>query len=180
VPQVIENFPRHFEVVGNSFAGGTLLATAVFFLLYESTHLIPINDSQEEAMASAKWGCMILLGFLVSSIVDLGAHGVRIVTNKDECSVCEQPNKDVESIKNVEPELSFSARQFHILSSVLVGDWLHNFCDGIFIGTAFVTCGHSMGWSVTAATAFHELAQVRRTNPAEFHTSRSETFVNSN
>ena len=35
----------------------------------------------------------------------------------------------------------------------------HNFCDGIFIGTAFVTCGASMGWSVTAATAFHELAQ---------------------
>ena len=29
----------------------------------------------------------------------------------------------------------------------------------MFIATAFATCGSGMGWSVTAATVFHELAQ---------------------
>ena len=46
-----------------------------------------------------------------------------------------------------------------ILAGVLVGDFMHNFCDGIFIGSAFALCGNSMGWSVTAATVYHELAQ---------------------
>ena len=29
----------------------------------------------------------------------------------------------------------------------------------VFIATAFATCGSGMGWSVTLATVFHELAQ---------------------
>jgi hypothetical protein len=29
----------------------------------------------------------------------------------------------------------------------------------VFIATAFTTCGSAMGWSVTTATVFHELAQ---------------------
>jgi len=36
---------------------------------------------------------------------------------------------------------------------------MHNFCDGCFIGSAFHLCGESMGWSVTAATVYHEIAQ---------------------
>ena len=36
---------------------------------------------------------------------------------------------------------------------------MHNFCDGIFIGAGFASCDSAMGWSITAATVYHELAQ---------------------
>ena len=62
VAKSIEMFPDQYEVVGTSFAGGALLATAVFLLLYESNHLIPINSTQTESQAAAIWGCMVLLG----------------------------------------------------------------------------------------------------------------------
>jgi hypothetical protein len=147
--QAVDAWPHHFEVVGNSFAGGTLLATAVFFLLYESNHLIPINSKQPESQAAALWGCMVLLGFLVSSIVDLGAHGVRIIraSHVEHCAACEEPKhdhctvcdtdtdkhatKDLEATKAQDLEsvqgsvcVGQSVRQFHILASILVGDWL--------------------------------------------------------
>jgi UTP--glucose-1-phosphate uridylyltransferase len=45
------------------------------------------------------------------------------------------------------------------LSAVLIGDFFHNFCDGIFIGVAFKSCAVSFGWTVTSITVFHELIQ---------------------
>ena len=62
VAKSIEAFPKYYEVVGTSFAGGALLSTAVFLLLYESNHLIPITEKQTEGMAAAIWGSMVLLG----------------------------------------------------------------------------------------------------------------------
>jgi zinc transporter ZupT len=40
-----------------------------------------------------------------------------------------------------------------------VGDFLHNFCDGVFIGAAFQSCSASLGWTIVATTACHEFAQ---------------------
>ena len=39
-----------------------------------------------------------------------------------------------------------------ILSSVIIGDFFHNFCDGIFIGAAFQSCSTTVGWTVGKAT----------------------------
>merc|ERR1711912_157863 len=46
-----------------------------------------------------------------------------------------------------------------ILSSVLVGDFIHNYVDGIIIGAAFYNCSSSMAWGITGSTVAHELAQ---------------------
>ena len=46
-----------------------------------------------------------------------------------------------------------------ILTGVIVSDFLHNFSDGIFIGAAFESCGAAFGWTVAAATCYHEIAQ---------------------
>ena len=46
-----------------------------------------------------------------------------------------------------------------LIAGVLVGDALHNLCDGIFVGAAFRVCGDSFGWSVASATVIHEVAQ---------------------
>lgn len=46
-----------------------------------------------------------------------------------------------------------------IISAILVGDFFHNFCDGIFIGAAFISCGNSFGWTVATVSIFHEIIQ---------------------
>lgn len=46
-----------------------------------------------------------------------------------------------------------------LMTGVLVGDMLHNFADGVFIGAAFLLCDHAIGWSILAGTIYHEIAQ---------------------
>lgn len=48
---------------------------------------------------------------------------------------------------------------YRLAASLFVGDLLHNFADGIFIGTAFNLCDRSVAIAVAAATVYHELAQ---------------------
>ena len=43
--------------------------------------------------------------------------------------------------------------------SVLVGDFFHNFADGIAVGVAFRTCGPQFGWVVTVGAIAHEVSQ---------------------
>eukprot|EP00977_Amphora_coffeiformis_P004194 scaffold875_cov185-Amphora_coffeaeformis.AAC.9 len=43
--------------------------------------------------------------------------------------------------------------------SILVGDFFHNFTDGIFVGTAFLLCDRNVGYTIVATTIYHELAQ---------------------
>jgi zinc transporter ZupT len=46
-----------------------------------------------------------------------------------------------------------------LAASIFLGDFFHNFADGVFIGTAFLLCDRSLAITITAATIFHELAQ---------------------
>lgn len=34
---------------------------------------------------------------------------------------------------------------------------VHNFADGFVIGGAFLGCGNTIGWTVTASTVMHEI-----------------------
>lgn len=45
----------------------------------------------------------------------------------------------------------------HWIVPVAVGDSLCNFSDGILISSAFVLCGHALGWSTTLAVVLHEV-----------------------
>jgi zinc transporter ZupT len=46
-----------------------------------------------------------------------------------------------------------------LCSSILLGDGFHNFADGIFLGSAFLTCGTTIAGSVMVATLYHEIVQ---------------------
>lgn len=46
-----------------------------------------------------------------------------------------------------------------LILSILVGDGFHNFCDGIFIGVAFMLCSTSTAYAIVASTIYHEVAQ---------------------
>jgi len=46
-----------------------------------------------------------------------------------------------------------------VMCGVLIGDFMHNLCDGFFIGAAFKGCGSTFGWTVATGTIAHEIAQ---------------------
>jgi UTP--glucose-1-phosphate uridylyltransferase len=52
------------------------------------------------------------------------------------------------------------ARDAHrVMAAILLGDMMHNLADGVFIGSAFLTCDPSVGWAVVVGTVGHELSQ---------------------
>jgi zinc transporter ZupT len=46
-----------------------------------------------------------------------------------------------------------------LAASILVGDFFHNFTDGVFLGSAFSLCSRELGYTLVASTVYHELAQ---------------------
>lgn len=46
-----------------------------------------------------------------------------------------------------------------LASSILLGDFFHNFTDGVFVGTAFLLCSRTVAYTIVASTIYHELAQ---------------------
>ncbi|CAN0433716.1 unnamed protein product, partial [Ascophyllum nodosum] len=42
---------------------------------------------------------------------------------------------------------------------LIIGDFVHNFADGVTIGAAFLGCSSTVGWTVTASTVLHEVPQ---------------------
>ena len=43
--------------------------------------------------------------------------------------------------------------------AICLGDFFHNFTDGVMIGTAFKLCSPAMAWGMVAASVGHEVAQ---------------------
>merc|ERR1712216_392922 len=194
IREAVNRYKVEFGVATNAFAAGALLAAAFYLLLFEATHLVTADT---EALAAARWGSMILFGFLASFLVDLvlafffaskegeGHDHVKQTAQAQEATFplhaapipMQPPNLGqfpgqpifgrafgtvpADSFPDGKDDewTSTPSRQRRILSGILTGDFMHNFCDGCFIGSAFHLCGESMGWSVTAATVYHEIAQ---------------------
>ena len=43
--------------------------------------------------------------------------------------------------------------------SLMIGDFICNYSDGVFIGSAFSQCNPTLGWTIALATILHELPQ---------------------
>jgi zinc transporter ZupT len=194
-----------------SFAGGALLATAVYILIPESYELLgafaEANDGHNhrfledgthagEEEHAWKAGTAILGGYFLPFVMqalfphshvpgDLcdssddegNAHGGHV---KGEVVTSEHCEKDVESDEIDAKETTNSTEDiqtaedddatppvtkiesipdYSLAVSILAGDFFHNFCDGIFIGTAFLLCARGIALTVTITTVFHELSQ---------------------
>jgi len=139
-----------FQGILYGFSAGCILAAAVFLLMFEATHLVGAGW-KEEVDVLWRWGTCILAGFVLPSIVDF----ISFVVTSSLVSAdgANQNNSDDEAQK------PSRASRVRILAAVLIGDFFHNLCDGIFIGAAFKGCGSSFGWTVTLSTVLHELPQ---------------------
>jgi len=175
-----------FFCLVSSFGAGALLASAAYLMLFEGVHLVGTSDESESAQ-SFKYGTMILLGFIMPSVITVitGLVGVALdkiypahpSANATDAKVIAMPTGqgvpgDVEMIENgaVASKASDevvtakatevnSVRRHRVLSSVLLGDFLHNIVDGLFIGAAFTQCDSATGWVVATGALIHELAQ---------------------
>lgn len=46
---------------------------------------------------------------------------------------------------------------YSLIATILLGDFLHLFCDGVFIGVGFKLCGTAFALTMAASTVYHEL-----------------------
>ena len=157
------------------FSSGTLMSTAFCLVLFESTHLI-MEQSSTESLAAGRWAAMILIGFLSSPVfrvimqmtvpdfMDNHSHVEENSTSMDVVATDEDPEGDVEIVKVGDTAavtkqiVSDKETEFVILFSMIMGDFFHNFSDGIFIGAAF-NCDASFAWKMVGITAAHEVPQ---------------------
>jgi zinc transporter ZupT len=159
-----KTYAAQFECMTSGFAAGAISSCAFFLLLFESTHLIA-TDHKKEVEQIWRWGTMILSGALFPAIAHLVVE--LVVPGKKAAATPENGNGadngevqiEVEKIEKTPVIASNSSTKARLMSSVLIGDFLHNLCDGFFVGAAFKGCGNSVGWSVAAGTIAHELAQ---------------------
>ncbi|CAD7962700.1 unnamed protein product [Amoebophrya sp. A120] len=168
-------------IAGSSaFAAGALLAAAAYFMWFEATHLITdgMTDAEESTIVFL-WGTAILFGFLVPPAIsvlfqfilpqkDEGDSVVGTPTNKVATAgelegvadgAVAAKKTDVVIEENIKDEPLLKKLSSTLLVSVLLGDFFHNFADGVFIGAAFLTCSHSRGWIVALGAVLHEIAQ---------------------
>ncbi|CAM9246506.1 unnamed protein product [Ectocarpus sp. 12 AP-2014] len=61
--------------------------------------------------------------------------------------IAEREGRSLLDVKGLQP----------VCWNVVIGDLVHNFADGVTIGAAFLTCSATIGWTVTASAALHEL-----------------------
>ncbi|KAL7567886.1 hypothetical protein ACA910_022666 [Epithemia clementina (nom. ined.)] len=80
----------------------------------------------------------------------------KISMAKDTNKAVLPPQEQVAATSAAPPN---KPKNWSLAMSILAGDFFHNFTDGIFIGTSFMLCGNEIGYTVTATTVYHELAQ---------------------
>jgi len=119
------------------------------------------SDKSQEAGRSGWWGTMILVGFISANIMEAFVQAVVEAKSSSapkmtpKTATTEAAENAIEQVQKI----SSLGNKVRVLCGILLGDFMHNLVDGIFIGAAFVGCNNQVGWTITAATIYHELAQ---------------------
>ena len=88
-------------------------------------------------------------------------HGERHC-EENHCHDEEQPNEKEAAPQQVLAkfdEQHLTKVNYPLAASILVGDFFHNFTDGVLVGTAFMFCNRDLAIAISLATVYHELAQ---------------------
>lgn len=107
---------------------------------------------------------MILLGLILPVIVESIVGQVHSdppaaeEEDNDEKFKEEASGTDESSLESPFAAKSF-AEKARLVFSVSFGDFMHNLCDGFFIGAAFAGCSESKAWGIVIGTVLHEIPQ---------------------
>mmetsp|Transcript_1264 Transcript_1264/g.4049 ORF Transcript_1264/g.4049 Transcript_1264/m.4049 type:complete len:509 (-) Transcript_1264:166-1692(-) len=158
---------QSLESVLQAFAAGALLSAAFLLLLFEATHLIAASTVSETETVW-QWGACVLSGFAICLAFDFVASVItKTWPSRPETSLHDEPRSaPPDAPKAFKVSVPPSAEggdsnvaRVRVVIGVLFGDALHNLCDGVFIGAAFLSCGNAFGWTVAGASIAHEVAQ---------------------
>ncbi len=166
------------------FAAGTLLAAALSLVVFESARSLP-----DETGVASLWGTCAILGFVCSSVLDMtitpliasqesaelaepDSVAVEMTASKGDYEVGKteavegEVSKDIDENDTLKTVGLLSIREMLAVESsrktflaIMIGDFIHNYCDGIVIGSAFSQCTTKLGWSIAIVTILHELPQ---------------------
>jgi zinc transporter ZupT len=166
-----------------SFAGGALIATACFLTVPESIVLIQgyMMEAEEdgehqegeeehhgfELLPGAVWrfGASLLGGFMLPLVFSVLFPGRNCCSDGDcgeeEFSVISPDDDEEQMDDGINKDIDAEKRPINmsLVLSILIGDGLCNFCDGVFVGIAFSQCDLSLALAVIGITFYHEVAQ---------------------
>lgn len=130
-----------------------------------------------------KFGTSLLGGFLLPLCFDAlfsnkqdhyeGDHDQTLMRQDEEgAQECDSPHDTSEDSKEIHSHSKCHHSDSHphskvghqninisLVLSILIGDALHNFCDGVFVGVALSLCENATAYTMIAITLYHEIAQ---------------------
>ncbi|CAK9033228.1 IcmE/DotG protein [Durusdinium trenchii] len=126
----------------NAGASGVLFAVSIFLLMPEA-------EVADRAGLAVAWGSCVIAGWLLGIMMHQASHMLQPAQVAADNTLEEGQEKEPVAKK----------ANWSLAIPVLLGDFIHNFADGIFLGFAFYACDASFAWSMVGATIAHELPQ---------------------
>jgi len=120
------------------------------------------HGEHDEHGETWQWSTLLLAGFCITPVLDLLIAHLKVPAKQlDKDADYSTDAEKAKSADVVAPALSADelASIRRLTLATLVGDAMHNFADGTFIGTAFLSCSPAVGWAVVVGTVAHEIAQ---------------------
>merc|ERR1719265_2325940 len=153
VNAIVVKYFEEFTGLVSGFVAGAMMACAFFLLLFEATHLVAVGWDKEVDILW-RWGFMVILGFLLPSFVDNLTNVAMTVRRQKSAAKPaeasqEKPDVSVDGIQvAVQDAVEATSARARIVGGILIGDFFHNFCDGVFLAGAMQGCGSDFGWTV--------------------------------
>jgi len=96
---------------------------------------------------------------IVASNDNYGKNAIIPVVNSHPIKQSREIVVEATEVNSVNLISKASAIDWNLASAILLGDFMHNFVDGIFIGVGFILCDVKFGWTIAFSTIWHELSQ---------------------
>ncbi|KAL3817816.1 hypothetical protein ACHAXA_002683 [Cyclostephanos tholiformis] len=142
------------------------------------------QNEKSESVAAAQFGCAFLGGFLlpllfailfhvddmddllvnrvVETVVETADSGVVVspeATMRTTTTLTDEEHAAISGSKQEEVAIVKPVYNKTLIASIILGDSLHNFADGMFIAASFVGCDLALTFTIVAVTLVHEIAQ---------------------